>query len=59
VLIEVEHCPCAVSILKIRFFAIALFPGQFPVLAGIFAALCFATGALRLFGAYRAFDSKD
>ncbi|UMA64574.1 CDP-alcohol phosphatidyltransferase family protein [Roseivivax marinus] len=41
------------------FVAIALFPGQFPVLAGIFAALCFATGALRLFGAYRAFDSKD
>ncbi|SHI82726.1 CDP-alcohol phosphatidyltransferase family protein [Wenxinia saemankumensis] len=37
------------------FVAICLLPGQFPALAWIFGALCFLSGALRLWGARAVF----
>jgi phosphatidylglycerophosphate synthase len=39
------------------FVLLCLFPASFPLLALIFGALCFLTGALRLFGARRLFVS--
>ena len=39
------------------FVLLCLFPASFPILALIFGALCFLTGALRLFGARRLFVS--
>ena len=39
------------------FVLLCLFPASFPMLALIFGALCFLTGALRLFGARRLFVS--
>lgn len=39
------------------FVLLCLFPASFPLLALIFGALCFLTGALRLFGAHRLFVS--
>ncbi len=42
------------------FVLICVFPGAFPVLAAIFAALCIATGALRVLAARRIFaDPPD
>ena len=38
------------------FVLLCLFPAAFPVLATLFALLCFATGALRLYGAAQAFS---
>ena len=39
------------------FVLLCIFPASFPILALIFGALCFLTGALRLFGARRLFVS--
>lgn len=41
------------------FVLLCLFPAFFPPLAWAFGTLCFATGALRLWGAYRVFDPKE
>jgi len=41
------------------FVALCLFPGSFAALAWVFGALCFVSGALRIWGARQALESGD